>query len=85
MWWGNDRMHSQASTGWLAAGYIVEDVSFKDETVVFRKATVWRAEGIIFGLCYLFWSLKVQLFLTGVVELLRLRTRLCFCSQVFLR
>jgi len=46
MWWGNDQTHSQASAGWLAAGYVVEDVDFKNETVKFRKAGPLKRENV---------------------------------------
>lgn len=35
-WWSNDETHSQAASGWMAAGYEVADVELENETVQFR-------------------------------------------------
>lgn len=36
-WWGNDRSHTQARNGWLAAGWEVSHVDLQKEIVVFRR------------------------------------------------
>ncbi len=36
-WWGNDLRHTQASNGWLAAGYRVKHVDLEHHTVTFVK------------------------------------------------
>jgi len=37
-WWANDKTHTQACNGWLAAGYIVEYVDIERKTVTFVRA-----------------------------------------------
>ncbi len=36
-WWANDRDHTQARNGWLAAGWLVETVDLERQLVTFRK------------------------------------------------
>lgn len=36
-WWGNDRSHSHAMYGWLAADWEVESFDPTQQTVTFRK------------------------------------------------
>jgi hypothetical protein len=36
-WWTNDAGHSQADYGWLAAGWLVERIDRRQQTVTFRK------------------------------------------------
>lgn len=36
-WWANDKTHTQAYSGWLAAGYFVENVDIERKTVVFVR------------------------------------------------
>lgn len=38
-WWGNDRSHTQARNGWLAAGWEVSHVDLQRKIVVFRRKT----------------------------------------------
>ena len=36
-WWANDRDHTQARNGWLAAGWLVETVDLERQLVTFRQ------------------------------------------------
>ena len=36
-WWANDRDHTQARNGWLAAGWLVETVDLAGGVVIFRR------------------------------------------------
>ena len=36
-WWANDRDHTQARNGWLAAGWLVEAVDLERQLVTFRQ------------------------------------------------
>jgi len=38
MWWANDKTHSQAKRGWMAANYLVDNVDFQNKTVTFVRA-----------------------------------------------
>ena len=46
-WWANDRYHTHARNGWLAAGYIVSHVDFDKQKVVFVKAREKQGENVV--------------------------------------
>ena len=47
MWWSNtsDDRHVQAATGWLAAGYVVDDVDYTQRRVHFRRGSAESRAG----------------------------------------
>jgi len=46
VWWSNDVRHTQAKSGWLAAGWIVEKVNFEREEVALKKTH--KGEGALY-------------------------------------
>lgn len=48
-WWGNDKTHIHARSGWLAAGYMVDFVDLDNKVVVFTKMEYHEDVSLVSG------------------------------------